>query len=418
MWSAALAFCCIAALVEPRSVAAIAQVPEIVSAIQIHGNTATPDEEIRRLAGVDVGMRVEPSTIDDVVTRLRATKRFERVQVLKRFASIVDPSQIVLVVIVDEGPVKIEMTGDPDRPTRVVRSRRLNLMLVPILGREDGYGFTYGAQIARPDVLGAESRLSFPLTWGGEKKAGVEIEKAIPRGPVDRVIAGASLTRRTNPFFGEDDDRRRGWIRGERELVRGVRAGATAGWQRVSFAGVEDRFTHAGADLVVDTRIDPFLARNAVYARASWERLSLGMNRTELDARGYVGAIGQSVVAVRALRLDASDPLPPYLKPLLGGMANLRGFAAGTAAGDTLVATSAELILPLTSPISLRKIGVSAFVDAGTVYDKGARFSDQTLKQGYGGSLWFSAAFLRLNVAVAHGRGSSTRVHVGGNVSF
>jgi len=408
MWAAALVF-----------VLAISQSPEIVSAIQVHGNTATPDDEIRKLAGIEVGMRLEPSTIDDAAARLRATRKFDGVQVLKRFASIADPSQILLVVIVDEGPVKIEMTGDPDRPTtRIVRSRRLNVMFLPILNREDGYGFTYGVRIARPDVIGKQSRLSFPLTWGGEKRAGAEIEKVLPRGPLDRVIAGASLTRRTNPFYEEDDDRTRVWIRGERELVRGVRAGATAGWQRASFFDADDRFTHAGADIVVDTRVDPFLARKAVYARAAWEHLTLGMNRTELDARGYVGALGQSVVAVRALRLDASAPLPLYLKPLLGGMANLRGFAAGTAAGDTLVATSAELIVPLTSPLSVGKIGVSAFVDAGTVYDKGARFSDQTLMQGYGGSLWFSAAFLRVNLAVAHGRGSSTRVHVGGNVSF
>ena len=428
MWSAFIALCCSAA-VSASALHTIAQSPEVVSAIQIHGNTATPDEEVRKLAGVEIGMRVEPATIDEVAARLRATKRFERVQVLKRFASIADLSQILLVVIVDEGAVKIEMTGDPDRPTRVVRSHPLNLMVLPILGREDGYGFTYGARLARIDVLGKQSRLSFPLTWGGEKKAGVEIDKVIPHGPVDRVIAGASLTRRTNPFFDEDDDRRRVWIRGERELGRGVRAGATAGWQRVAFFGADDRFTHAGADFVVDTRVDPFLARNAVYARASWEHVSVRAgpakagpsptaNRVELDGRGYLGLIGQTVLAVRALREDSNRPLPPYLKPLLGGTANLRGFAAGTAAGDTLVATSAELILPLTSPVNVGKIGVSAFVDAGTVYDKGSRFSDQTLKQGYGGSLWFSAAFLRLNIAVAHGRGSSTRVHVGGNVSF
>lgn len=36
----------------------------------------------------------------------------------------------------------------------------------------------------------------------------------------------------------------------------------------------------------------------------------------------------------------------------------------------------------------------------------------------YGGSVWFAAAFLRLNIAVAHGVGASTRVHVGGGVSF
>ena len=40
------------------------------------------------------------------------------------------------------------------------------------------------------------------------------------------------------------------------------------------------------------------------------------------------------------------------------------------------------------------------------------------MKQGYGGSVWFAAAFLRLNIAVAHGRGATTRVHVGGNVTF
>ena len=418
MWSAALVFCCGAVLMAARSDASIAQAPELVSAIQIHGNTATPDEEIRKLAGIDVGMRVEPSTIDDVAARLRATKRFKRVEVLKRFASIADPTQILLVVLVDEGPVKVEMTGDPDRPTRVVRNRGPNLMVLPVLGFEDGYGFTYGVRLARLDVVGKQSRLSFPLTWGGEKKAGAELDKVIQRGPIDRVTAGASISRRTNPFYDEDDDRGRVWIRGEREIVRGIRFGAAAGWQRVSFFEADDRFTQAGADVVVDTRVDPIQPRNAVYARASWERLSLGMNRTELDARGYISVIGQSVLAVRAERLDSSEPLPPYLKPLLGGMANLRGFAAGAAAGDTLVATSAELIVPLTSPLSVGKIGVSAFVDAGTVYDKGARFSDQTLMQGYGGSLWFSAAFLRVNLAVAHGRGSSTRVHVGGNVSF
>ena len=61
---------------------------------------------------------------------------------------------------------------------------------------------------------------------------------------------------------------------------------------------------------------------------------------------------------------------------------------------------------------------MSAFVDAGTVYDKGQRLADQTLKKGVGGSLWMSAAFLRLNIAVAHGLGATTRVHVGGSLSF
>ena len=79
---------------------------------------------------------------------------------------------------------------------------------------------------------------------------------------------------------------------------------------------------------------------------------------------------------------------------------------------------SAEVVLPLTSPLNIGKLGVTAFADGGTVYGKGQQFSDQTLEQGYGFSVWFAAAFVRLNVAIAHGRGASTRVHVGGNVTF
>ena len=70
---------------------------------------------MRRLAGVRVGMPFDAGDRRSGDGRLRAAKQFERVEVRKRFASIADPSQIALVIIVDEGPVKIEMTGDPDR---------------------------------------------------------------------------------------------------------------------------------------------------------------------------------------------------------------------------------------------------------------------------------------------------------------
>jgi hemolysin activation/secretion protein len=99
-------------------------------------------------------------------------------------------------------------------------------------------------------------------------------------------------------------------------------------------------------------------------------------------------------------------------------MANLRGFRAGIAAGDNLVATSAEVIVPLTSPLSFGRLGVSGFMDAGTAYDFGERLADQPWLEGYGGSVWLSAAFFRVNLAVAHGRGASTRVHLGANVTF
>jgi hypothetical protein len=396
------------------------QALETIVAIQVHGNTITPDDEIRGLTGVAVGAPFEDGTVDAVTGRLKAAKRFESVQVLKRYASISDTSQVILVVIVDEGPVKIETTKDPDKPVRVVRSGGSHVMFLPVLNFEDGYGFTYGARFAWPDPFGKRSRIAFPLTWGGEKRAAAEADKIFESGPLTRVTGGGGISQRTNPFYNLDDTRERVWGRGEREFGRWVRAGATVGWQRVSFdlpAGQVDEFAHGGADLVFDTRVDPVLPRNAVYARVAYEHIA-GANRSEFEARGYVGLLGQTVLAIRAQAMDADRALPPYLKPLLGGMTNLRGFAAGTDAGDGLAAASGELIAPLTSPLGVGKIGVSAFVDAGTVWNHGERLVDQPWKQGVGGSVWFSAAFIRISLAVAHGIGASTRVHFGANVTF
>lgn len=396
-----------------------AQVQETLQDIRIHGNVATSDEEIRRLAGVEVGAPVTADTVATVTERLRITKRFDRVEVLKRFASISDPSQIVLVIIVDEGAVKIEKTGDSS--VRVVKTRGPRLMFLPIITAEDGYGFIYGARLGIPNPLGADSRLSFPLTWGGDKRAAVEIERDF-NGALTRLSGGASINRREHPYYDQDEDRGRVWARAEREIVRSFRVGATGGWQHVSFLGTDDSFTHAGADAVLDTRRDPMLARNAVYARASIEHVASDVygsnNRSELEGRGYVGLFGQSVLVVRVLRDDASRPLAPYLQPILGGLANLRGFKAGTAIGDTLMASSMELRMPLTSPLEIAKLGVSAFFDTAAVYDKGERLADQTFKKGFGGSVWVSAAFIRFNLAVAHGIGSSTRVHFGGSLAF
>ena len=401
------------------------QARETITAIEVHGNTATSDEEIRKLTGLAIGAPFAPSTVDDATARLEATRRFQRVEVLKRYASIADPGQILVVVIVDEGAVHIEMTGDPSHPTRVVRDRNLKLLFLPVVSHEDGYGIAYGAQMTRRDPAGSQSRLSIPLTWGGDKRAAVEFDKILDSVAVGRVLAGGSISRRTIPFFDQDDDRARVWVRGERDVMPRLRVGGTAAFEHDAFADERDSFVQTGADVTVDTRIDPILPRNAVFVRAGVDRFAFGggsargsVNRLEVDARGYVGLFGQNILAVRGFRTDSDAPLTPYLKPLLGGLANLRGFAAGTAAGDTLVATSAEVIVPLTSPLSIGKVGVSAFVDAATAYDKGSALADQTWKQGYGGGVWFTAAFLRLTVVVAHGRGSSTRAHVGANLSF
>jgi outer membrane protein assembly factor BamA len=396
---------------------------EVLVEIRVHGNVLTPDDEVRRLIGLEIGMPIAEDTPASVAGRLRASRRFERVEVLKRFASISDPTQIVLVVILDEGPVKIESSAAPGQPTRVVRRRGFRLMFLPLLKFEDGYGFSYGAQFARAGPFGRRSQMSFPLTWGGDKRAAAAMNKSFVGGPVSRVQSGVSVSRRRNPFYEEDDDRQRVWLTAERDLPASLRASATAGWQHVAFLdrpAANAGFLETGADLVLDTRLDPMLARNAVYARAGWNRSNVpgaAVNQTSLEARGYAGLLGQSVLVVRALREDADRSVPPYLKSMLGGTSNLRGFRTGTAVGDMLVASSIELRVPLTSPLNLGKVGVSAFVDVAKVYDKGQRFGDQKFERGVGGAIWFSAAFLRLNVAVAHGIGGSTRVQVGTTVS-
>jgi len=190
----------------------------------------------------------------------------------------------------------------------------------------------------------------------------------------------------------------------------------------VSFAETNDRLKTFGADAAYDTRLDPVLPRNAVYGLVSWERVagaaSGPVDRLKLDGRGYLGLIGQSVLVVRALREDAGSPQPLYLRSLLGGWSNLRGFQAGSFTGDNLVAGSAELRIPLNSPLSFGKIGVSAFVDTGVAYDHGLKFRDQTRHTGVGGSGWITIMALRLSLSVAHGLNSGTRVNFGGGLPF
>jgi len=397
--------------------------PEVVAQIQVHGNMLTPEDEVVRLADVRVGMPFEPSTIDAVTARLRATRRFEGVEVLKRYASIEDPTQIILVIIVDDGRVDVDWgTGEVKAASGIMRRKGPHLMFLPILNYEDGYGFSYGVRLALPDVIGPRSRLSVPLSLGGEKLAGVELEKNLGRGPFTRVLGGGSVSRRENPFFEASDDRRRVFVQGDRQFARPFRASVRTAWDRESFGGKTDTYPSIGGGVTFDTRLDPVLTRNAVFARVSWDRLFFdggdALDRSELEARGYVGLFGSQVLVVRALREDGSGPQPPYLKPLVGGMSTLRGFKAGSDVGDTLVAGSVEWQIPLTSPLRIGKLGVSAFVDVATVYDDGQRLSDQRFDQGVGGSVWFSAAVLRLTLAVAHGIGGGTRAHFGTGVTF
>ena len=120
------------------------------------------------------------------------------------------------------------------------------------------------------------------------------------------------------------------------------------------------------------------------------------------------------------MREDANRPLPPYLQSLLGGWSSLRGFAAGSFIGDTMVTGSLELRIPLTTPLSVGKLGVSAFVDTGKAYDKGQRFDDVSRSQTRRSAAASGSRRPRCKVSfsVARGLGADTRVNFGGGLSF
>jgi hemolysin activation/secretion protein len=326
-----------------------------------------------------------------------------------------------VVIMVDEGDVKLEWDQDTG-VARTVRRRGPPLMFLPVLNVEDGYGWTYGLRFGLSNPVGARSRITVPLTWGADKRAAVQLEKDFERGPFDRVTTGLSMSRREHPFYERDDERLRLAVRAERDLASKLRAGATLGRERVNFLADDTQVLQTGVDLVLDTRADPVLARNAVFARAAWDRFALidaeAFRQYSVDLRGYVGFVGQSVIVSRVYRTASDKVLPPFLQPILGGMDNLRGFKTGTAVGDTLVAGSVEVRTPITSPLNIAKLGVSAFFDVATVYDHRAQLADQHFGQGFGASVWLSAAFFRLNLAVAHGVNSSTRVHFGTSFSY
>jgi outer membrane protein assembly factor BamA len=418
----ALVFCAWLFGLTPQAPPPANATQETIVDVRVHGNHLTPDADIIRLSGLSKGDPFTGTTIATATRALKQTGLFDDVDVLKRFASIDDMTQIVVMLVVNEGPVRIELPDVPDAQPRIVRRGLASrFMYMPILASEDGYGWRYGVRVALARPVGKNSRLSFPLTWGGERRAGAELEHTFSHG---RLQFGGALTSRENPFYKIRDDRRTAWTRAEASAGR-FHFGATAALDHIAFDQTTETVKTVGADVVLDTRLDPLLPRNAVYVKGEVKRLFAeirtdtgALYRTKVDAKGYLGLVRQSVLAVRVVREDATETLSPYFKSMLGGSDNLRGFKTFEVVGDTLVAGSAELRMPMTSPIDVGKFGIKIFADVGTVYDKGQRYRDQTLKQGYGAGVFLSAPVFILNLDVAHGKGAGTHVYFGGGFSF
>ena len=419
----------------------------VVEDVRVHGNHSTPDAEVLRIAALEVGVPLEPGIAEAARKRLEDSGRFSRVEIRQRRRSIEDPTRVALIILVTEHPAVRPAVdvGVPAIPG-VLGRLRSQTMFLPILGLEDGYGLTYGIRTSFVGGRQSSTRLSVPASWGGTRQLAVEAERTFTSrsggvpdtsapapgaasGAVTRLRARGGLWRQEHPYYEIGQTRR--YVDGEvsyrPRTAFGV--GATAGLAAVSFGDVDDTMTSAGIFAEVDTRRDPLFPRNAVLARSAWTRLQFehpersgvpdgARARWRHDLQGYLGVIGQVVLASRLQVETADGPLPAYAQPIFGGADTLRGIRAGFGVGDNLWSATVEARVPITSALRTTRFGVMAFYDTGAFWNHGQRWRDVDREEGLGAGLFLVNPFIRFQLSVARGLGRSTRVHASTGVSF
>jgi outer membrane protein assembly factor BamA len=404
-----------------------------IIALRIQGNYETPDSEVIKLAGIKVGDPFTENTVAEVERRLRRSGRFESVEVKVRYRSLGQGGDVALIIQVKE---------KPSLPSK--------LMVGPILGLSDEYGFTFGAQIAVVDPLGLAdskflplSKLYFPLTWGGTRQAGVEAEFDLGEFDMGRMVnrlnVYAGRTRRENPHYKIGDDRVELSARFATRL-RFFTLGLGGGWTSVKFGGLDEEFTDFGIDFALDTRKDANLPGDAVYLGAGWKRVSYekfgpvimddvepavidigaraDTNIYTIDARAYKRLFGRPIIASQFYYQEADHPLAPYLKPFLGGGATLRGYSPGEFVGDSIALASLELRWPLTKVLERWRAGIHFFFDSGAVFDQGQHIGDADFHYGLGGGGFIFAAVFGLKVDIASDLEGGYRAHVSSGFRF
>ena len=392
--------------------------PEVVAEIRIHGNYRTPDDEVLRIAGITVGNPLDANAVEAAADRLRRSGRFDAVDVRKRYRSLDDASRVAIIIAVTERP-GVEKGGEMPGPMKRVRNA---LMASPSLEYVDGYGFIAGGRLSFVNVLGKGGHIAAPLTFGSTRQAGIELDKTFGTASGGRLHGGYRIISRENPGYDLRDLRNEFWAEGSRRFARVLNASTWAGWADVSFGDVHDQLVTGGASISLDTRVNPAFPRNAVYASAAWEGLSPDSGSTvyryTLDGQAYLGLIRSSVLVLRARTETADKPLPVYERALLGGFGSLRGFRAGAFTGDNVATASVELRVPFHSPLRLGQTGLTVFGDAGTAYEHGVKLSDTRAEYGVGGGWYLRVPLFQLEVDVAYGFDSGTRVHVTAGFKF
>ena len=161
---------------------AFAQEESRVALVRVHGNHTVTDAEVLEVAGVAKG-DVFPSGGDVAIQeRLIQSGKFDIAEVRVRYADLDESGDVALILLVEE--------------KTSVGSR---FMVGPIFDWSDEYGVTLGGRVAVVD-LPADGSVSFPLSWGGKRQAGVEAKFGDARIDLSRW-------RQVNPHFDLPDNR-------------------------------------------------------------------------------------------------------------------------------------------------------------------------------------------------------------------
>jgi outer membrane protein assembly factor BamA len=375
-----------------------------IALVLVHGNHSIPDEEVTKMAGVAAGQAFVPEDREEIEARLLSSGKFESAEVRIRYRGLAESSDVALVLLVREKPS--------------ISSR---FLAAPIFDLTDEYGLTLGARLALVDVFGEGSRISFPLSWGGERHLGVE--GALELGERSSARFDLSRSREVNPHYDTPDNRLSvgggyGWKRGLVGIDAGVR------WNDVDFDQLDESFTDLGGRIAFDSRRDPTIPGDAFYAGLAWRRLFFentsraDVNQYTFDLRGYKRLAGQALLASQVYWAVSGGSLPPYERPFVGGGKTLRGHAPGEYVGDNAALGSLELRLPLTSVLSFARAGVHVFLDTGAVYDEGGSLRRARFHNGAGFGVFFRIAMIGLRADLGFDLEGGTRFHVGSSFKF
>ena len=174
--------------------------------------------------------------------------------------------------------------------------------------------------------------------------------------------------------------------------------------------------------MTIDTRVDPAFPRNAIHASFGIEHVTFDAGDANQPHRRHA-RLSRPVRPERACRprdeRDRDAPLPEYEQGLLGGAEPSRLRRRLTSAGDNIAALSAELRIPITSPLSVGRFGIKAFVDAGTVIPIRQQAHRPAFDRGYGGGVYLHLTIVSLSLDVARGQETGDyRFHFGMGVTF